>query len=187
MLISQSVAEAPQLCSPRSAQSIRERGGRCRTTLIDSSRLFPAIKLSWKINFCILCKLKICHSVPASRFVFCSVYCFRSPPPPHPPAPAPRLYTFACFFVSPTIIQPVNSAVFPRFDSLRICLLFPCLSCTPSDERLTHKIGCGKNAITPQKPIAIKSHRTFTVSIKAERRCQGRSPQHSVSRKRSIN
>lgn len=115
MLISQSVAEAPQLCSPRSAQSIRERGGRCRTTLIDSSRLFPAIKLSWKINFCILCKLKICHSVPASRFVFCSVYCFRSPPPPpphQPPLPVSiRLLVFLCLQLLFSLLTRLSSLV----------------------------------------------------------------------------
>lgn len=80
---------------------------------MDSSRLFPAIKLSWKINFCILCKLKICHYVPASWFVFCSVYCFPSSLPPHqPPLPVSiRLLVFLCLQLLFSLLTRLSSLV----------------------------------------------------------------------------
>lgn len=144
------------------AQSIRERWGRCRTTLIDSSRLFPTIKLSWKINFCILCKLKyailswpLCLS--CAQFTVFSV----------------SFYLFSCFI----------SELFCVFIHLSLLVYILCVmifyslkSLMYTDRRMVLSYNwLTWNAIMHQKPIVIKNHRTFIISIKTDCECQSHS------------
>lgn len=149
--------------------------GRCRTTLIDSSRLVLPIKLTWKINFSILCKLKCA----ALSWPFClsfALFFFFSPSR----SSVCRLIWFCssqnikpsvCFCVSPCLYSSSLSSV----------LIVPCTD----RRRIAHSTNWLRwNAIMLQKPIVMKKRRTFIISIKTGRQCQSCSTmgQHNINR-----
>lgn len=103
-------------------------------------------------------QIKICHSLPTTLFVFCS-----SPQDP-------CCFPYVCSFFSSLrlLFSPLTGLSPLVLDSLPICLLRSCPSCLLSEEQLcwlfdslTKILAAVKDAITQQKPGAIKSRPTF--------------------------
>lgn len=166
MLVRRERRGASPLCSP-SAQSISEHWGRCRATLIDSSRLFPAIKLSWKINFCILCKLK--YATLSWRLYLSSAQFTTFSPSLSLSLSAP----LSCFVSVGLLFCLFIHLSFPCWYSLPLSVSPHPAPLAHTDRNSAHSNNWLRwNAIMHQKPIVMKSRRTFIISIKTDCQCQ---------------